>query len=173
MVSMCSVEEPKEISSEKEFEDYMAKVVGCIMSLLKEQGLVDNYYVFRELGFDIAVFIVRAGLPTVKFLELKVYRGQRRGGVGFGNQRGEGPQVDVLLHDEYLIFFNKFLRWIILDLTILGNKRYMFIDNIIAKESAMGGVERGKQNNFNMSKLRKYAITWQELIRRVQEFMVI
>ena len=97
MVNMCSIEEPKEITSEKKFEDYMAKVIDCIMSLLKERGLIDNYYVFRELGFDIAVFIVRAGLPTVKFLELKVYRGQRRGGVGFGNQRGESPQVDNII----------------------------------------------------------------------------
>ena len=68
---MCSIEEPKEISSEKEFEDYMAKDIDCIMSLLKGQGLIDNYYVFRELGFDIAVFIARAGLPTVKFLGVK------------------------------------------------------------------------------------------------------
>jgi len=97
MVNMCSIEEPKEITSEKKFEDYMAKVIDCIMSLLKERGLIDNYYVFQELGFDIAVFIVRAGLPTVKFLELKVYRGQRRGGVGFGNQRGESPQVDNII----------------------------------------------------------------------------
>ena len=169
---MCSIEEPREISSEKEFEDYMANVIDCIMSLHKEQWLIDNYYVFRELGFDIAVFIVRASLPTVKFLELKVYHGQRRGGVGFGNQQGEGPQVDVLLHDEYLTFFNKFLRWIILDLTLPDNRRYMFIDNIIAKESTMGKVERDKQNNFNINKLRTHAITWQELIRRVLEFMI-
>jgi hypothetical protein len=79
----------------------------------------------------------------------------------------------VLLHDKYLAFFNKFLRWIALGLTIPNNRRYMFIiDNFIAKESAMGRVEKGKQNNFNIKKLRAYAITWQELMKRVQEFLV-
>lgn len=165
--------EPGEISSEKEFESYIVKVIDCVMSLLKRQRLIEDYYIFKELGFDIAVFTLRAGLPIVKFLELKVYRGQRRGGVGFGNSQGEGPQVDVLLHDKYLEFFNKFLRWIIVDLTLPNKKRYMFIDNIIARESAMGGVKRGKQNNFNINRLRKHAISWQELIRRIEEFMAI
>jgi hypothetical protein len=62
------------------------------MRLLKELGLVDNYYIFRELGFEIAVFIVKSSLPAVKFLELKVYHGQRCGGVGFEAQQGEGPK---------------------------------------------------------------------------------
>ena len=99
-------------------------------------------------------------------------KGQRAGGIGFGNQRGEGPQVEVLMNDEEgLRFFNKFLRWIVYDALAGSDRRYMFIDNLAAKNCAIGEVRKGKQNNFNINKLRKYAITWNELIQKLEEFL--
>ena len=171
-ILQVEIEEPESFNNEREFEEFMTKVIDDVLSDLKKQGVVSNYYIFRELGFDIAVFLDKGGSPKVKFFELKLYKGQRAGGVGFGNQRGEGPQVEVLLNDkETLAFFNKFLRWIVCDALAMGERRYVFIDNIIAKECAMGEVRRGKQNNFNINKLRKHAITWGELIQKIREFL--
>jgi len=166
------IEEPESFNNEREFEEFIAKVIDNILFDLKEQGVVSNYYIFRELGFDIAVFLDKGGSPKVKFFELKLYKEQRAGGVGFGNQKGEGPQAEVLLNDKKtLAFFNKFLRWIVYDALAMGERPYIFIDNITAKECAMGEVRRGKQNNFNINKLRKHAITWDELIQKIREFL--
>ncbi len=166
------IEEPRTFNNETEFEDFIAGVLNTTLSGLVKQGLISNYYIFRQLGFDIAVFLDVKGEPKVKFLELKLYKGQRAGGVGFGTQKGEGPQVEVLMNDEKLKFFNKFLRWLIYDALASSNRRYIFIDNPTAKRCAMGEVRKGKQNNFNINRLRDYAITWNELLRKLQEFLL-
>ena len=151
------IEEPSIFNKESEFEDFMVGVLNTILSNLMKQGHISNYYIFRHLGFDIAVFLDVKGRSKVKFLELKLYKGQRAGGVGLS----EGPQVEVLMNSkEVLKFFNKFLRWLIYDALASSNRRYVFINNPTAKRCAMGEVRKGKQNNFNINRLRDYAITW-------------
>ena len=58
------------------------------------------FLVIERFGLDVAVWV---GVPPSvlhKLLELKVFLGARPGGVGFGNRRGEGPQVDLLIKTE-------------------------------------------------------------------------
>jgi len=170
---LSEIPEPEHFSKEDEFKDFIERIIRAILNDLKERSTITNYYILRDFGFDLAIFIDKNGLPIVRFLELKIYKGQRAGGVGFGNQRGEGPQVEVLIGSgDTLLLFNKFLRWLLFDaLTPKGERRYIFFDNFVAKECAMGEVRKGKQNNFNINKLRKYAITWSKLLDELNEFL--
>ena len=173
LFKLSEITEPEYFSKEDEFRDFIEKIVYAILDDLKERNIITNYRILRDFGFDLAIFIDKSGLPVVKFLELKIYKGQRAGGVGFGNQRGEGPQVEVLMGGkDTLTLFNKFLRWLLFDaLTPKGGERYIFFDNFVAKKCAMGEVRKGKQNNFNINKLRKYAITWDELLDELNKFL--
>ena len=166
------IEEPREVSEEKDFENYIDKAVNIILEECREKGVINNYYVFKQFGFDIAVFINRGNSVSVKFLELKFFKGNRNYGVGFGNKKSESHQVDVLLTDDATRFFNNFLRWVVYDALAENKKRYIFVDNITARKCVMKDVRKGKQNNFNINKLRRHAITWEELIKKLQEFLL-
>ena len=69
-----------------------------------------------KFGLDIAVFPEDVGPPQPLFVEVKSYGGKRQGGVGFGNGRGEGPQVDLLVGDASALF-DSYIRWAFVDAT--------------------------------------------------------
>jgi hypothetical protein len=122
-----------------------------------------------HFGLDAAIFI--GDFPgQVRFLEAKAYGGQRPGGVGFGNRKGEGPQVDILLAAP-LGSLNTSVRWAFVDATRApGSARYALIDRRAARGVAMGGVARGKQNNFSISALGPHLVVWAEFRDRLLEF---
>ena len=84
-------------------------------------------------------------------IEAKAYNAQRHSGVGFGNGRGEGPQVDLLHSNQSALrLLDQSVRWVLADATCLGASRYACFDCTAASQAAMGGVARGKQNNFQL-----------------------
>jgi hypothetical protein len=140
-------------------------VVSFIDGQLDREGI--DHFTIEAFGLDICVFLFGPDRTSLRFFELKVYTGARHGGVGFGDQRGGGPQVDLLIrpHAE-LVRLHDIVRWIMADATLpAGAPRYAFIDSREAKAIAMGTIARGKQNNFRIADLKGHYLTWQGLCR--------
>ncbi|MEA4836091.1 MAG: hypothetical protein VB133_13280 [Anaeromusa sp.] len=80
------------------------------------------------------------------FFELKAFVGSRAGGVVFGNSKGKGTQVDILLMAEAQIkVLDECVFWILVDGTKpVGEKRYVLFTSTEAKRVAMNGVQAGK-----------------------------
>lgn len=145
-----------------------------ILEQKRSSHSVAEYIILSEFGLDIAFVIHQHDRSSIRFLELKAYTGSRPGGVGFGNSKGEGTEVDLLLLDDsQLNLADQFIRWILMDGTEPeGSKRFVIFNNNEAKNSAMGGVERGKQNNLRVSTLMSSAIHWEDLSRELESFLV-
>ena len=123
-----------------------------------------------KFGLDIAVFLEDVGSPQPLFVEVKSYRGKSQGGVGFGNGRGEGPQVDLLIGDASALF-DLHIRWAFVDATQpVGADRYAFLTCSNARAAVMGVVARGKQNNFKLAALRPHFVGWQAFSEQFLEF---
>ena len=140
----------------------------------KVEGTLLEYFVLQGFGLDLAVFAEWAGGGrSVAFLELKAFVGSRPGGVGFGNQRGSGSQIDLLMLDvSQLHLADAVIQWILVDGTRpRGTARYAFFDNSRAKAAAMAGVKPGKQNNFRVNQLLRNPITWDQLSQEVERFL--
>jgi hypothetical protein len=150
----------------KELEDFLAKK--------KSDGILEEYFILEDFGLDIAVFMKFNNQYAVRFFELKAFTGSRPAGVGFGNRKGQGSQVDLLLlGDSQLGLADQFIRWILVDGTQPGgSSRYVVFSNHEAKNAAMNGVRRGKQNNFRVNHLMKNAITWPDLIKTIRVFLI-
>ena len=114
------ISEPTVIYPESEFERSLAPLIeralhGC------------RAVVVPKFGLDIAVFLEDVGPPQPLFVEVKSYGGKRQGGVGFGNGRGEGPQVNLLVGDASALF-DSYIRWAFVDATQpVGADRYAFL----------------------------------------------
>ncbi len=104
---------------------------------------------------------------------MKAYGGQRPGGIGFGNQNGEGPQVDLLIDANEIANRGQDIRWAFADGTReVGSKRYALLTSSQACEAAMGRVGRSKQNNFRLSALRDQWVTWTEFCEKLKLFVI-
>ena len=116
-----------------------------------------------KFGLDIAVQIQLApqSAPTYIEVEVKLLRGQRLGGVGFGNKKG-GTQVDILLSTaDQLAILDRNIRWAFADaMQPCGSSRYALLTCLEARNAAMGGVVRGKQNNFKLSVIKAHLTPW-------------
>lgn len=147
-------------------------VVAQCRRILEAAGA--RYILLEGFGLDVAIWVVRDTLVEVKFLEMKVFTGARRGGVGFGNGQGKGPQVDLLLVDEpSLGILDQSVRWILGDATLPdGSARFALVPSDAAKASAMGGVARGKQNNFRIKELVRCAIDWLTFCEQLGRFLL-
>jgi hypothetical protein len=132
-----------------------------------------DYVILKEFGLDIAVFYNKSGIPSSRFIEVKTYVGSRQGGVGIGNSQGNGIQVDLLLHShEKLALFDNSILWVLgYGLQPIGSARYKIFSSVDAKNAAMSGVKRGKQNNLKISALSNDLVTWEELLTRVSRFV--
>ena len=150
------VAEPTIVYPEAAFETAVLAVLRAGPSMSKLP-----FVVVPRLGLDIAVFIGNSAESSrVHFVEAKSYGGQRPGGVGFGNGNGEGPQVDVLLAEPPGPL-DASVHWAFVDATRdVGTARYALIDCQEARAAAMGGVARGKQNNFKVSALTHHLVGW-------------
>lgn len=175
---MLNVEEPdikQHSDPEETFREAVIEALRNFLEQKKAEGTLIEYFILEDFGLDIAVFMKWSdNRSTVRFFELKAFVGSRQGGVGFGDSRGRGPQVDLLLHkDPQLDLANKFIRWLlVIGTKPKGKDRFVIFDNIQAKNAAMGGVKRGKQNNFRISSLEKNAMTWDKLLEKLEEFLV-
>lgn len=159
-------------------EDTLQKAVkqeiGLILDDQKSKGYLVNYFILEYFGLDLAVAMKRPnGRSSIRFLELKAFVGSRQGGVGFGNRRGEGSQVDLLLlAGQQPALCDRFVRWILVDGTKpKGSNRYVIFNNKQAENAAMGGVRKGKQNNLRVNDLLKYGTTWDRLLEEIAYFL--
>lgn len=133
--------------------EFQKALVSMIDALLRAENR--PFAVLERFGLDVAIFL--DGLATtVRLLEVKAFNAQRMGGIGFGNGRGAGPQVDLLLFDKgSLCLFDSVVRWAYADATLpLGASRYGLFSCAAAKAAAMGTITREKQNNLRASALR-------------------
>lgn len=161
-------------AAEAQFQTAITTEVTSILEREKANGFLAEYFILEGFGLDLAIFLQWAdGTSTVRFLELKAFVGSRQGGVGFGNGRGQGAQVDLLmLAQGRLALADGFTRWLLVDGTRdRGAPRYAIFDNIEASNAAMGGVARSKQNNLRVNQLMQHAVTWDTLSREIRNFL--
>ena len=136
-------------------------------------GSLARFFVLEGFGLDLAVFLEWwDARRVVKLLELKAFVGSRQGGVGFGDRKG-GRQVDLLsLSSSDLALADHFSRWILVDGTLpYGEKRFALFCNSEARDAAMGGVRRGKQNNLRISSVMQHADNWDSLSNKLGAFL--
>lgn len=159
--------EPSQVDPEALFEEALLDLARSLVG--GQAGTV----IIRHFGLDIAVF--QSTTPTTRalFIEAKSYNGQRQGGVGLGNGRGEGPQVDLLLNDApQLLRFDGMIRWAFVDATkAIGKPRFALLNCTEAKAVVMGRVSRGKQNNFSMASVGLRSVTWPVFCEQLAHFL--
>lgn len=160
--------EPIHVYPEKEFQ---TAVVTLLNNMLVASG--QQFILLEDFGLDIAVFLTAESGVLARFIEVKAFSAQRIGGVGFGNNRGRGAQVDLLMSDDVCLpMLNGMIRWIYADSTRpRGSQRYALFTCENAKAVTMGGVVRGKQNNLRVSALRDSLVDWAQLNSQLYQFL--
>ncbi len=160
--------------AESLLQDGVLAEINAVLNEERSTGRLSGSFVVRRFGLDICVFMRHQDKTTVKFFELKAFAGQRPGGIGFGNQRGEGVQIDLLQgQPDQLLIADEFIRWIIWDATQpKGSKRFACLTSTFVRSTAMGaGVTPGKQNNFRIHDLMANAVTWDQLSNELKSFL--
>lgn len=133
-----------------------------------------SFVILEGFGLDIVVFIQKEERHFVKFIEVKTFVGSRGGGVGFGNGSGRGSQVDLLISamSEPSIT-EPHIRWVLGNGSLpKGSARYAIFTTSQANEASMGGVARGKQNNHRVSDFQYKMISWEDLVLRIDQFLL-
>lgn len=158
---------------EETFQSALIEEIRMILEKKKESNNLQEYIILTSFGLDIAIFIKRRNGSKTYFIEVKAFVGSRPGGVGFGNQKGEGSQIDLLsLDDNLLSIADEFTRWVLVDGTKnSGQNRFVLFDCRKAKMAAMNGVQRGKQNNLKVNSLMSEAILWDDLSKQLDSFL--
>jgi hypothetical protein len=161
--------EPTDVFPEKEFQK---AIVAVLREILTASGR--RFVLLEGFGLDIAVFIAAQSGPIARFIEVKAFGAQRMGGVGFGNSRGQGSQVDLLLTpDNCFSLLYPSVRWAYADATqVVGSRRYCLFTSDKAKAAAMGGVTRGKQNNLRISALQESLVDWPRFLVEFERFLL-
>jgi hypothetical protein len=153
-------------------------VANAIIATAQERDI--PFVLVKGSALDLVVLSANKEAPRVRMLELKAFVGARRDGVGFGDQKGQGAQVDLLWDSlrnrprssEELELVDTFVRWVLgYGLKTMGTARYAFFTCSDAQSAAMGGVGPRKQNNLKVSAFEGALITWSELIDRVTDFV--
>lgn len=93
---------------------FQVEVVQELKKFLEEKnhnGTLSEYFILEKYGLDIAICTKWSnGHLMVRFFELKAFVGSRRGGVGIGDQKGEGNQLNLLLLENLqLSLANEFI----------------------------------------------------------------
>lgn len=157
--------EPEEVYPEEKFEEALNELFKRVKDRYRRTTIVPKF------GLDFAFFCSDTCRTRVTFVEVKSYGGQRQGGIGFGNGKGEGPQVDILLSDS-IDLLDKCVRWAFADATRnVCSPRYALLNCTEAKAVAMNGVAKGKQNNFRVSALSQHFVSWEEFCKRLLKFL--
>ena len=157
--------EPIEVYPEARFEEAVRRLMDVTL-----EGNVA--LIVPKFGLDFGVFVHGPSGCGPVFVEVKSYSGQRQGGVGFGNGKGEGPQVELLLSENVGIL-DDHVHWAFADATKPpGAARFALLNCSEAKAAVMGVVARGKQNNFNFSKVSSHLVSWQLFAERLVTFVL-
>jgi hypothetical protein len=166
---MLSFPEPETVAPESAFE---ATIVEVIRGLLAEAGCA--HLLVPKFGLDVGLFLTGSAGAYARFLEVKVYAGGRPGAVGFGNGKGEGPQVELLLCAEGdMHLLDQAVGWVLADSTRpLGSARYALFDCRTACKAAMGQISKGKQNNLRIAALQGSFVTWSKLVELLRQFLL-
>lgn len=162
------VPEPNEVYPESAFESSIAKVAHALLDGISQAVIVPRF------GLDIAVFSEGANGARAALIEVKSFNGQRQGGIGFGNARGEGPQVHLLLcNSDQMQLLDKHVRWAFVDARQpLGASRYALITPSQACGVVMGEIRRGKQNNFSISRMAPHWMGWNKFCEDLSRFLL-
>ena len=145
---------------------------------LRDRGV--PYVLIESFGLDVAIFATPNGQDRTVFFELKAFVGQRAGGVGFGNQKGFGPQVELLFDQiagthrepDVLRRLDRNVRWLLADGTRpSGSERYAIFTSEQAQAAAMGGVRTGKQNNLRIKSFDHWH-SWDEACKICLDFVI-
>jgi hypothetical protein len=160
--------EPTEVYPERSFESAIVDVVRNLLTATSQSVIVPRF------GLDIAIFMAAAGGSRTALIEVKSFNGQRQGGIGFGNNRGEGPQVNLLLCGlEQMQILDKHVRWAFVDARQPhGSARFALITASQACKAVMGEVRSGKQNNFSVARLSPYWATWSTFCKDLSIFLL-
>lgn len=160
-------QEPDVVYPEEEFEKALASVIQAHLRSNVASKVVPRF------GLDIAIFLPHPIASRVLFVEAKSYGLQRQGGIGFGDRHGKGPQVDFLLSSvDQLAILNSHVLWAFADATQpRGTTRYALLTCSEARDAAMGGVAREKQNNFRMSMLNAHRVAWPTFCEKLLTFL--
>ena len=163
----------KNQSLEKQFQTALIIEIDRILKDRLSNDFLIDFFIIENFGVDIAVFLNFKDFNYIRFFELKAYKGARPDGVGFGNQRGQGVQVDLLQLDfPQLNFADTFVKWILINATKpKGSDRFVVFSNTEAAAAAMGQIKRNKQNNFKVSQLMKNSICWDNLLEEIEHFL--
>ncbi len=161
-------EEPTVVYPEKLFEMALRNL---IQASVKAQDLT---WAVPRFGLDIAAEVrySTSSPPAHIEIEAKSYRWQRQNGVGFGTKKG-GAQVDLLLSSaDQLKTLEMEVRWAFVDATQpRGAPRYALLTCSEARNAAMAGVVRGKQNNFSVAALRAHWTVWPAFCEDLRAFL--
>jgi hypothetical protein len=163
---MTTETEPTIVYPEAAFE-------AALLDLVRACCHGQSVAIVPRFGLDFAVFDLSDRAKSAVFIEAKSYGAQRQGGCGFGNGRGEGPQVQLLLNEgSQLDVLDRFVRWAFVDATRApGTDRYALLTCREAKSAAMGNVAPGKQNNFRMSAITPHMVAWPLFAERLVQFV--
>lgn len=166
-LDLGTFDEPAVVYPESEFEKALGPLFDAAIRGSTAAVVVPKF------GLDFAVFIREQSRCRAVFVEAKAYGGQRQGGVGFGNGRGEGPQVEILLSGDVAIL-DEYVRWAFVDATLpLGTARYALLDCSEAKAAVMGAVAKGKQNYFRLSAVRPHFVGWRVFAEKLVAFLAM
>lgn len=146
-------------------------VVAETRQLLTSLGA--TFILIEHFGLDIGVFIRRDGKDYTRFIEAKAWVGSRTSGVGFGGPKGQGPQVDLLVHTtKELSIVDTSVLWVLgCGTRPEGSPRYAVFPSTAAKNAAMGSISRGGQNNLRVSDFQSQLITWPQLSEALHHFL--
>lgn len=105
------------IASESDFQSAVLSALrGRLECSAKDGG---RCTVLEPFGLDVAILVKSPSGTTLRLVEFKAYAGQRLDSVGFGDRKGEGPQVDLLiLPDSFVRSLDPLIRW------CFGERRY-------------------------------------------------
>jgi len=151
---------------EEALQEAMVREVGATLAGIRPEPVV-----LQGFGLDIAVFMERGGLTTVRFLELKAYSGQRPRSVQVC--KGERYQQRLIAcTPQQLAMQDRLIRWIVWDTTRQdGEARYAFVTSADIRHAWRGTVRGDKEHNINIDKLTGW-IDWPTLLVELRAFLL-
>lgn len=168
--------EPEIVKGSKPEDSFQSGVLQETMAMLssmQDRGDVDEFFLIPGMGFSLAVFIKKPSGDKVVFVDLKMFMGARPRVVEVGDNHGGGPEMDLLqLNTSRMSMAEDIFRWALVDITkSRGNKRYSIFSTSQAKDALAGGINKKKQNSVKLGPLMTFPMTWDELSRKLEEFL--
>lgn len=158
---------------EESFKIGLLQELLGILSSLQEAGMIDEFFILPDFGFDLAVFLSKEGETSSVYFNLKMYMGARPRAVEIGDQNGSGSEMELMqLNTSRSAMAAGTFRWLLVDITKpKGNRRYSIFTTEQAKEGLMGGINKKKQNSIKLGSVMTFSMTWDELSGKISAFL--